>query len=71
MYKYTNPLGYSTISKYDSYQPENPIQQPPVYTAMPLVFQAGGRVPPVINDIPNDKLEKVKYTQPLRYKIIN
>jgi hypothetical protein len=68
--KYTIPITYSTISKYDSYQPENPIQQPPVYVTIPLVFQAVGIIPPVINEIPNDQLEKVKYTQPSRYKTV-
>lgn len=61
--KYTKPLSYSTINKYDSYQDKNPIQSPEIHIGAPLVFQSVGRVPPVINDIPNEKLEKVKYNQ--------
>ena len=61
--KYTKPLSYSTISKYDSYQDQNCIQEPVVYNDIPLVFQSLG-VPPLINQISD---QQVKYTQPPRY----
>ena len=65
--KYSKPLSYSTIDKYDSYQDENPIQEPQIHIGAPLVFQSVGKVPPVINDIPNEQLQQVKYVQK-RYK---
>ena len=60
---------YSNVNIYDSYQEENPIQHPEIHVAAPLVFQTVGRVPVVINDIPNEKLEKVKYNQK-RYQTV-
>ena len=68
--KYTKPLSYSTINKYDSYQEENQIQEPPIHIGAPLVFQSVGRVPPVINDIPNEQLKQVKYTNQNRYQTV-
>ena len=60
---------YSNINIYDSYQEENPIQEPQIYIGNPLVFQAVGKIPSVINDIPNEKLEKIKYNQK-RYQTV-
>ena len=68
--KYTKPLSYSTIGKYDSYQDTNPIQEPQIHIGSPLIFQSVGRVPAVINDIPNEKLEQVKYTTQKRYQTV-
>jgi len=52
---------YSTISKYDSSLPENPIMDPYITVGIPSVFSKVGKLPPVINDIPDEKLQKIRY----------
>lgn len=52
---------YSTISKYDSSVPINPIMEPVITAGVPMIFSKVGKLPPVINDIPEEKLRTVKY----------
>jgi hypothetical protein len=52
---------YSTISKYDSTVPINPIMDPTVTVGLPSIFSTVGRTPVVINEIPDEKLREVKY----------
>ena len=68
--KYTKPIAYSTIGKYDSYQDENPIQEPQIHIGIPVIFQNVGKIPSIINDIPDERLKKVKYNQQ-RYQTNN
>jgi|688.fasta_scaffold01108_31 hypothetical protein len=52
---------YSSITTYDSRVPINPIMDPTWLVDVPYVFCHSGKVPPVINEIPDTKLKAVKY----------
>ena len=52
---------YSTISKYDSSVPINPIMDPTVTVGVPSIFSTVGRIPLVINEISDERLREVKY----------
>lgn len=52
---------YSTISRYDSSVPINPIMEPLITAGIPSVFSRVGKLPPVINDIPEERLRQVVY----------
>jgi hypothetical protein len=52
---------YSNICKYDSQAPINPIENPYITSGVPLIFSKVGKIPPIINEISDEKLKEVKY----------
>lgn len=52
---------YSNIQRYDSDVDINPIMEPVWNVDVPYVFTRVGKVPGVINEIPEEQLRQVKY----------